>query len=84
METSLCTIRSSAGRLLDGVFSTRGPGSAPLERPTFATFVHGRSMTFCVGLPRFAAADLVASAYDVVVMNRRSAGVAGIRDSFRG
>jgi hypothetical protein len=41
-------------------------------------------MTFCVGLPRFAAADLVASAYDVVVMNRRSAGVAGIRDSFRG
>ena len=84
METSLSTIRSSDGTPLDGVFYTRSPRRTPQERRTVVNFVHGRSMNFYVGLPRFAAADLVGSGYDVVAMNRRSAGVAGIRDSFQG
>jgi alpha-beta hydrolase superfamily lysophospholipase len=39
-------------------------------------------MTFYVGFQRFAAPDLVAAGYDVLAVNRRSAGIAGIRDSF--
>ena len=84
METSLCTIRSGDGTALDGVLYARGGGSGPTERPPVVNFVHGRSMNFYTGLPRFAAAGLVGAGYDVAAMNRRSAGVAGIRDSFQG
>ena len=76
------TIRSDDGTPLDGVFYTGAAGSDRPEARTVVNFLHGRSMNFAVGLPRFAAAGLVAAGYDVVAMNRRSAGIVAIRDRF--
>ena len=75
----LSTIRAGDGTPLDGVYYTRAVGAR-----TVVNFLHGRSMNFYVGVQRFAAAELVDAGYDVLAMNRRSAGVAGIRDSFDG
>jgi pimeloyl-ACP methyl ester carboxylesterase len=84
LQTTLLTIHSADGTPLDGVHYARpGDGRPPAARPV-VNFLHGRSMNFYVGVQRFAAADLVAAGYDVLAMNRRSAGVAGIRDSFSG
>lgn len=84
VQTELVTIRSADGTPLDGVhYARRGDARPPAAR-TVVNFLHGRSMNFYVGIQRFAAADLVAAGYDVLAMNRRSAGVASIRDSFQG
>lgn len=84
MEIALATVRSSDGTPLDGVFYTRATGTKSRDQRPVVNFLHGRSMNFSLGLPRFAADALVAAGYDVVAMNRRGAGVAGIRDSFQG
>jgi pimeloyl-ACP methyl ester carboxylesterase len=84
LQTTLLTIHSADGTPLDGVHYARpGDERPPAARPV-VNFLHGRSMNFYIGVQRFAAADLVAAGYDVLAMNRRSAGVAGIRDSFSG
>ena len=84
IHTQLLTIRSADGTPLDGVHYTRVGDARPAAARPVVNFLHGRSMNFYVGVQRFAAADLVDAGYDVVAMNRRSAGVAGIRDSFTG
>lgn len=84
LETTLLTIRSGDGTPLDGVHYARPGDARPPAARTVVNFLHGRSMNFSVGVQRFAAADLAAAGYDVRAMNRRSAGVAGIRDSFYG
>ncbi len=81
METTLLTIRAADGTPLDGVFYRSAHGG-PAGARTAVNFVHGRSMNFAIGLPRFAAPALVAAGYDVIAMNRRSAGIVGIRDEF--
>ncbi len=84
IQTELLTIRAADGTPLDGVHYTReGDPRAVGVRPV-VNFVHGRSMNFYVGVQRFAAPDLVAARYDVLALNRRSAGVASIWDSFQG
>ncbi len=80
----LLTIRSADGTPLDGLCYTRAGDTRPPAGRTVVNFLHGRSMNFYVGVQRFAAEALVAAGYDVLAMNRRSAGVAGIRDSFDG
>jgi pimeloyl-ACP methyl ester carboxylesterase len=84
METALIMVQATDGTPLDGVFYTRGGVGTRREQRTVVNFLHGRSMTFSVGLPRFTAGALVSTGYDVVAVNRRSAGIAGIRDSFQG
>ena len=84
LRTTLFTIRSADGTPLDGVHYARPEDRRPPAARTVVNFLHGRSMNFYVGVQRFAAADLVAAGYDVLAMNRRSAGVAGIRDTFDG
>jgi pimeloyl-ACP methyl ester carboxylesterase len=84
IETQLTTVRSSDGTPLDGVIYTGAPRAGRREHRTVVNFLHGRSMNFFTGLGRFAATDLVGSGYDVVAINRRSASIAGIRDSFQG
>jgi pimeloyl-ACP methyl ester carboxylesterase len=83
-QTTLLTIPSADGTPLDGVHYMRPDDARPPAARTAVNFLHGRSMNFYVGVQRFAAAALVAAGYDVLAMNRRSAGVAGIRDSFSG
>ena len=82
MHTELLTVRSADGTPLDGVFYTQADDSRPVADRVVVNFLHGRTMTFYVGFQRFAAPGLVAAGYDVLAMNRRSAGIAGIRDSF--
>ncbi len=84
LRTMLLTIHSADSTPLDGVHYTRAGEARPPGARTVVNFLHGRSMSFYVGVQRFAAAALVAAGYDVLAMNRRSAGVAGIRDSFTG
>lgn len=80
----LITVRATDGTPLDGVLYTRDGGGRPVAERLVVNFLHGRSMNFYVGVQRFAAPDLVAAGYDVLALNRRSAGVASIRDSFQG
>ena len=82
--TELLTIQAADGTPLDGVHYVREGDARPLAERTVVNFLHGRSMNFYVGVQRFAAGALVAAGYDVLAMNRRSAGVASIRDSFQG
>jgi pimeloyl-ACP methyl ester carboxylesterase len=82
--TELLTIRAADGRPLDGVRYTRAGEERPAAARTAVNFLHGRSMNFYVGVQRFAAEAVVRAGYDVLVMNRRSAGVAAIRDTFDG
>ncbi len=84
MQTELLTIRSADGTPLDGVHYTQSGDARAVGARPVVNFLHGRSMNFYVGIQRFAAAELVAAGYDVLAVNRRSAGVAGIRDSFQG
>ena len=84
MHTELLTVRAADGTPLDGVHYVRDGDARPPSERTVVNFLHGRSMNFYVGVQRFAADALVAAGYDVLAVNRRSAGVAGIRDSFRG
>lgn len=82
--TRLLTIRAADATPLDGVHYTRAGEKRLAAARTVVNFLHGRSMNFYVGVQRFAAEALVGAGYDVLAMNRRSAGVAGIRDSFDG
>ncbi len=82
--TELLTVRAEDGTPLDGVHYARAGDGRPAAERTVVNFLHGRSMNFYVGVQRFAAETLVGAGYDVLAMNRRSAGVAGIRDSFTG
>src|SRR3972149_4124239 len=84
MHTELLTVRAADGTPLDGVHYVRDGDARPPSERTVVNFLHGRSMNFYVGVQRFAADALVAAGYDVLAVNRRSAGVAGIRASFRG
>jgi len=84
IQMELITVRATDGTPLDGVLYTRDGGGRPVAERLVVNFLHGRSMNFYVGVQRFAAPDLVAAGYDVLALNRRSAGVASIRDSFQG
>jgi pimeloyl-ACP methyl ester carboxylesterase len=84
IEMDLITVRAADGTPLDGVLYTRKGDERPAAQRTVVNFLHGRSMNFSVGVQRFAAPGLAATGFDVLALNRRSAGVAGIRDSFQG
>jgi len=65
METSLSTIRSSDGTPWMAS-STREVPADPAGAANRRQLRPRSEMNFYVGLPRFAAADLVGSGYDVV------------------
>jgi pimeloyl-ACP methyl ester carboxylesterase len=84
MKTELVTITAPDGTPLDGAYYTTEGDTRPLADRKVVYLVHGRTMSFVVGLPRALPPVLVPEGYDAFALNQRASGVIALRDDFRG
>jgi pimeloyl-ACP methyl ester carboxylesterase len=84
MKTELITITAPDGTELDGAYYTTDGDTRPLAERKVVYLVHGRTMSFVVGLPRALPPSLVPEGYDALALNQRASGVIAFRDDLRG
>lgn len=71
METELVTIKNGEDIELDGAFYKTPVGKRKASKKRAVYLIHGRSMNFYTGFPRFMPVALTAKGYDCLSMNRR-------------
>lgn len=84
MRTELITITAPDGTALDGAYYTAEGDPRPLADRKVVYLVHGRTMSFVVGLPRALPPVLVPEGYDALALNQRASGAIALRDDLRG
>jgi pimeloyl-ACP methyl ester carboxylesterase len=75
METELITINSEDGCELDGAFYKASEANKISTDKCVVYLIHGRSMNFYTGFPRFLPPALTAYGYDCLSLNRRGRSV---------
>lgn len=84
MRTELITVTAPDGTELDGAYYTTDADPRPLADRKVLYLIHGRTMSFFIGLPRTLPPILVPEGYDALALNQRASGVISLRDDLRG
>lgn len=83
METELITIKSEDGCELDGAFFKTSEGGLKTSERCVVYLIHGRSMNFYTGIPRFLPPALTAKRCDCLSLNRRGRSVLSLTPGWK-
>jgi pimeloyl-ACP methyl ester carboxylesterase len=83
MRTELLTIKGEEGVELDGAFYEASEGKRETSDKCAVYLIHGRSMNFYTGFPRFVPPALTPRGYDCLSLNRRGRSILSITPGWK-